>query len=263
MSVQNKSLGLVSIVMPAYNSSNFIEKSIASVLAQSYCDWELIIVDDNSSDDTVDKSRALADADERIRVFVNARNFGAAYSRNRALREVRGEWVAFLDSDDLWMPEKLEEQLNFMINHDCAFSYAEYVTIDESGKLLGKRYSGPSCISKSGMRKYCWPGCLTVMFDRRKVGLFQIADLKKHNDYAMWLKVAERAECLLLPKVLGEYRVRKTSVSHGIGIRSQVSHLYALWHCGEGLNYARSFYRTLVNLLFGVYKKIRYSQSAS
>ena len=258
MSGNSKDYGLISIVMPSYNSERFIAKSIASVQAQTYGDWELLVVDDCSKDGTVAVAEAMAKDDPRIHVFVNERNSGAACSRNRALREAKGDWVAFLDSDDLWLPEKLEKQIAFMRDSGCNFSYTEYDTVNEDGEFLGRRFSGPAHITRAGMRCYCWPGCLTVMYDRREVGLVQIADLKKHNDYAMWLKVIEKANCLLLPEVLGEYRVCKASISHGISLREQVEHLYLLWRKGEELAMPAAIYRTFANLICGAYKKIKY-----
>lgn len=256
-----KAFGLVSIVMPSYNSKRFIAESIKSVQSQTYGDWELLVVDDCSKDGTVAIAESIAKDDPRIHVFSNELNSGAACSRNRALREARGDWIAFLDSDDLWKPEKLEKQLAFMRKNGCAFSYTEYETINENGEPLGRRYSGPMHITCGGMRHYCWPGCLTVMYDRRKVGLVQIADLKKHNDYAMWLKVAKKADCLLLPEVLGRYRIRASSVSHGVGFKGQVSHLYALWQQGEGMVFPHAAWRTFVNLVFGAYKKLKYASN--
>lgn len=258
MSGNLKGWGIVSVVMPSYNSERFIAQSIESVQAQTYSDWELLIVDDCSTDGTVAVAEAMAEKDLRIHIFVNEHNSGAACSRNRALREAKGDWVAFLDSDDLWLPEKLERQLTFMCDIGCSFSYTDYETIGEDRKPLGQRYSGPARITRFGMRRYCWPGCLTVMYDRREIGPVQIADLKRHNDYAMWLKAAEKADCMLLPEVLGQYRVRTSSVSHGVGLKSQVEHLYVLWREGEGMSVPHAAFRTLVNLVFGAYKKVCY-----
>ena len=250
--------GMVSIMMPAHNSASFIKASIESVQAQTYCEWELLVVDDCSTDDTAAIAKSMAAQDQRIRVFVNEQNSGAAFSRNRALREAKGDWIAFLDSDDLWEPEKLTRQVAFMEASGCGFSYTEYLTVDEDGRPQGRRFSGPTRITRAVMRRYCWPGCLTVMYNSRIVGLVQIADLKKHNDYAMWLKVVEKADCLLLPEVLGEYRVRKASISHGISLKEQVKHLYLLWRKGEELVIPVAIYRTFVNLVCGAYKKIKY-----
>ena len=191
--------------MPSYNTGKYIAETIESVLAQTYKNWELIIVDDCSTDDT-DKIVEKFLSDKRIRYLKNSHNSGAAVSRNRALREARGKWVAFLDSDDLWMPEKLMWQIKFMKKFNYHFSYTNYSEIDESGKSNGITVTGPKRVTKTGMFNYCWLGCLTVMYDREYVGLIQIADIKKNNDYAMWLKVCRKADCYLLNKCLAKYR---------------------------------------------------------
>ena len=153
--------GKVSIVMPSYNTGRFISETIESILAQSYSDWELIIVDDCSKDNTDDVvTQYLVDA--RIRYIKNETNSGAAVSRNRALREAKGKWIAFLDSDDLWEPDKLEKQIAFMENNGYHFSYTNYVEIDEESIPNGKCVTGPKRITKHGMYNYCWMGCLTV-----------------------------------------------------------------------------------------------------
>ena len=255
-----KDYGMVSIVMPSYNSEHFIAQSIASVQAQTYGNWELLVVDDCSSDGTVAVAESIAEDDPCIRVFVNEYNSGAACSRNRALREAKGDWVAFLDSDDLWAPEKLERQLAFMRDNGCSFSYTEYETMGEGGEPLGRRYSGPKRITRAGMRRYCWPGCLTVMYDVHEIGLVQIADLKKHNDYAMWLKVSDKAECLLVPEVLGRYRVRESSISHGGTRIKQAEYLYRLWRTAEGCCRAASLFHTALNIVCSFYKKAKYNQ---
>ena len=124
---------LISIIMPSYNASKYITATIKSVQNQTYDNWELIVVDDCSTDNTVELIRKLGDT--RINVFVNERNEGAAISRNRALREAKGRWIAFLDSDDLWVPEKLEQQLKFMKEKGYAFTYTDY-RIQMNGKWL-------------------------------------------------------------------------------------------------------------------------------
>ena len=130
---------LVSIVMPSYNTASYIEKSVQSVINQTYTNWELIIVDDCSTDNTDEVLSKIHD--DRTRYFKNDKNSGAAVSRNKALREARGQWIAFLDSDDLWMPEKLEKQIAFMKKNGYAFSYTNYEEIDK-GFWTEKNYKG-------------------------------------------------------------------------------------------------------------------------
>lgn len=145
--------GLVSIIMPSYNTANFIGETIKSVLEQTYKNWELLIVDDCSTDNT-DEVVARYN-DERITYMKNLKNSGAAVSRNKALNVARGKWIAFLDSDDLWYQTKLEEQIKYMEKNDYAFSYTSYREIDENGVENGVEVTGPKRITKIGMYRYC------------------------------------------------------------------------------------------------------------
>lgn len=247
---------LVSIIMPSYNTGRFIKETIESVLAQSYPDWELIIVDDCSTDNTDEVVNEFL-WDERIRYIKNNRNSGAAVSRNRALREAKGKWIAFLDSDDLWQPEKLQRQIAFMKENGYHFSYTNYIEIDEESKPNGKCVTGPRRITQRGMYSYCWMGCLTVVYDAEAVGLVQIADIKKNNDYAMWLKVCKKANCYLLDETLARYRKRSGSISNH-GYMKLIKWHYKLYREADDKNPIFSAVLTFVNLCFGVVKKLIY-----
>ena len=247
---------LVSIIMPSYNTAQYIAETIQSVINQTYQNWELIIVDDCSSDDTdivVGKIK-----DPRIKYIKNQRNSGAAVSRNRALRMANGRWVAFLDSDDLWKPEKLEKQIGFMTKKKCYFSYTDYEEIDADGNKTNVFVTGPKVITKTGMFNYCWPGCLTVMYNAEKVGLIQIADIKKNNDYAMWLKVCKKADCYLLDETLGQYRKGRVGSVSTHSIKTMIGWHYKLYREAEDMRLIESLFNTGRNLIFGYYKKKRY-----
>lgn len=247
---------LVSIVMPSYNTARYIAAAVGSVMAQTYGDWELIIVDDNSTDDT-DAAVAPFLSDPRIRYLKNECNSGAALSRNRALREAGGRWIAFLDSDDLWAPDKLEKQLRFMKENGYAFSYTAYEEMDEDSVPLGRTVTGPKRITKTGMYHYCWPGCLTVMYDAKAVGQIQIANLRQNNDYALWLKVSQKATCYLLDETLACYRRRGGSVSdHGYG--TLIRWHYRLFRYAEGKSALTAAMLTCRNVAFGICKKVKY-----
>lgn len=245
----------VSIIMPSYNTARFIAETVRSVLAQTYTDWELIIVDDCSTDNTDEVVATFTDP--RIRYLKNETNSGAAVSRNRALREATGRWIAFLDSDDLWLPEKLERQIAFMKENGYAFSYTNYCEMDEDSVDTGVTVTGPRRITKTGMYNYCWPGCLTVMYDASVVGLVQIVDIKKNNDYAMWLKAIRKADCYLLPELLGRYRKRSGSISNH-GYTKLVKWHYRLFREADGRNAVSALFHTARNLGFGVFKKLKY-----
>lgn len=247
---------LVSIIMPSYNTAKFIGETIESVLKQTYQSWELIIVDDCSTDNTDEVVKKYL-SDGRIKYLKNEKNSGAALTRNYALREAKGRWIAFLDSDDLWKEDKLEKQIAFMEDNGYSFSYTNYIEIDEESRPNGRSVSGPRKISRLGMRSYCWPGCLTVMYDSAVIGLVQIADIKKNNDYAMWLKACQRAKCYLLDESLALYRKRSGSISNH-GYRKLIKWHYRLFREAEGQNPISSAFCTVRNLVCGVYKKLRY-----
>lgn len=252
--------GLVSIIMPSYNTAPYIKQTIQSVLNQTYTNWELIIVDDCSTDNTEEILEEIND--NRIRYFKNEVNSGAAVSRNKALREAKGQWIAFLDSDDLWLPTKLEKQIEFMNSNNYSFSYTNYEEIDVDGNETGVKVTGPKRITKTGMFNYCWPGCLTVMYDASKIGLIQIHDIKKNNDYAMWLKVCQKADCYLLDEYLAKYRKGRSGSISTHSIKTMIGWHYKLYHEAEKLNSITSIFNTGRNLLFGCYKKWKYVKSS-
>lgn len=245
----------VSIIMPSYNTGKFIAETIQSVLTQTYQNWELIIVDDCSTDGT--DSVVASFKDSRVRYFKNEVNRGAAVSRNKALKEANGRWIAFLDSDDLWHPQKLEKQVAFMEKNGYAFSYTCYREINEDSKPLGVTVRGPKHVTKLGMYAYCWPGCLTVMYDASAVGLIQIADIDKNNDYAMWLRAIHKADCYLLEEELGSYRKRAGSISRH-SYMALIKWHYKLFREAENRSFIVSLALTGGNLLFGLVKKLRY-----
>lgn len=249
--------GKTSIIMPSYNTERYIADSIRSVMAQTYEDWELIIVDDCSTDMTDSVVEPFL-TDKRVRYIKNDKNSGAAVSRNKALREAKGRWIAFLDSDDLWMPDKLEKQIVFMTEKDYHFSYTNYKEIDEEGNKNGITVTGPKRITKTGFFNYCWPGCLTVMYDMEAVGLIQIADIKKNNDYAMWLKICRKANCYLLDEELALYRRGRAGSVSTHSIKTMIGWHYKLYREAEGQNVVESVLNTGRNMMFGFYKKKRY-----
>jgi len=246
---------LVSIITPCYNSGKFIAETIKSVLNQTYQNWEMIIVDDCSTDNSVEMIKTFND--KRIKLYINDRNKGAAISRNYALRKSKGKWIAFLDSDDLWYPDKLEKQIKFMKEKNYYFSYTNYIEINEDSIPNGKLITGPRILTKKSLNNYCYPGCLTVMYDAEKIGLVQINNLPKNNDYALWLKVIKKADCYLLPEILAAYRKRKGSIS-AHSYWKLVRYHYYLWKDGECKNITSAILFTIRNLIFGALKKTNY-----
>jgi len=248
---------MVSIITPTYNCARFIAETIESVLTQTYSDWEMIIVDDCSNDNTKEIVEKYQEQDSRIQYHCLEKNSGAAIARNLALSLAKGKWIAFLDSDDLWQPEKLSKQIQFMEKNGYAFSYHEYVEIDEEDNPLGVKISGPKHVNKIGMFSYCWPGCLTVMYNREKIGLIQIPNIKKNNDYAMWLKAIKMADCHLLPESLAKYRKRTGSISSG-SYTSLIKWHYFLFRQVEYKSRPIAALLTANNLFWGLFKKLFY-----
>ena len=243
---------LVSIITPSYNTARFIGETIESVLNQTYTNWEMLIIDDCSKDNTEEVVNSYHD--DRIKFIKNEKNMGAALSRNKALRMAKGRWIAFLDSDDLWLPEKLEKQIAFMENNNYAFTCTARETMSEEGKLVGHIVKSPKHVGKLGMYLYCWPGTLGTMYDANVVGLIQVADLKKNNDTAMWLKVIKKADFYFYDEILARYRVRKNSIFHDKKSKL-IKSFYTLYREGEGFGPIRSSLLLVTNLFFGVVKQ--------
>lgn len=250
--------GLVSIITPSWNCGRFVEETLKSIQAQTYQNWEVLFQDDCSTDDTKEIVAKIAAEDSRIKYECNSQNSGAAITRNNALQRAKGRWIAFLDSDDLWTIDKLEKQLEFMVKNGYHFSYTNYCEINEQSEDMGKLITGPKHVTKAGMYAFCWPGCLTVMYDREHVGLIQIEDIKKNNDYAMWLKVCHKADCYLLDECLAKYRRGRTGSISTHGYSTLIKWHYKLFRDAEGMNPLFAFLNTCVNLVCGLYKKKKF-----
>lgn len=205
---------LVSIIMPTYNCGRFILQSIKSVQEQTYENWELIIVDDCSTDNTKDILREQCKKDQRIRYHRLPENSGAAVARTTAMRLAQGTYMAFLDSDDLWEEEKLERQLDFMIKHGYNFTCTSYQKMDENGALLGTVIKS---IKRTDYRRLlldCPVGNSTIMYNVDRMGKFEVPNIRKRNDDALWLKMLKKETYIYgLPDVLMRYRVRTNSLS--------------------------------------------------
>lgn len=248
--------GLVSIIMPSYNTAKYISDSINSVIAQTYPDWELIIVDDCSTDNSLDVIASFDDP--RIIVLQNEKNSGAAVSRNYALREAKGEWIAFLDSDDTWAPEKLEKQIAFMKEKGYAFTFTDY-RICLNGVWMPYINTAPDVIDKRRMYNYCYFSTITVMYNRAAIGLIQIADLRKNNDYAMWLQAIEKSNAYRLPECLSYYIKHDDSISGGSKAKLIKWH-YILFRKGLNKSPLVSAVLTVNNVIHGVMKKLFYKR---
>ena len=205
---------LVSVITPSFNSEKHIKECVQSVLNQTYLNWELIIVDDFSSDASKDAITCLAEKNERIRPFFLKKNVGAAEARNIAIREAKGRYVAFLDSDDVWNEEKLEKQILFMKEKNIAFSFTAYQIMSEDGKSFFNIVEAPKNMTYSSYLKNTIIGCLTVVIDLDKTGRIEMPNIRVSEDMALWLQLLKRGfDAYALNEVLSSYRATSDSLS--------------------------------------------------
>ncbi|MCM3400447.1 glycosyltransferase family 2 protein [Oceanobacillus profundus] len=205
---------LISVITPAYNAERFIGDTIDSVLDQTYANWEMVIVDDRSTDNTTTIVEEYRKRDNRIKLIVLEENSGSAVARNTAMENAKGRYIAFLDSDDRWLPEKLEKQLHFMQEKDIAFSFTTYVRILEDGTKTNAVSSTPESVNYDDLMKRCVIGCLTVMLDRDKVGHLTMVNIRTRQDYVYWLTITKKGFLAYgLPEILAEYRLVGNSIS--------------------------------------------------
>ena len=205
---------LISIITPTYNCERFIGETIESVLKQTYKNWEMIIVDDCSTDNTYEVVKKYADNDSRIKYYLLEENSGAAVARTKAMQLATGDYMAFLDSDDLWISNKLECQLKFMKENNYNFTCTEYEQIDENGKSLNKVNKVKNKTNYNGVLLSCPVGNSTVMYNVSKMGKFQVPNIRKRNDDALWLQMLKKEEYIYgLDNILMEYRIRTNSIS--------------------------------------------------
>jgi len=206
---------LISIITPLYNAESFVSETIKSILDQSYWNWEQIIVDDASTDNSLQIALSFAEKDERIKVEKLSQNRGAAYCRNLATELAAGDYIAFLDSDDLWHPDKLKNQLEFMQNNQCDVSFSNYLHINENGELLGKRIKALKKLSYKKQHRNNYIGNLTGMYRAQTIGKIASPNIRKRQDWAVWLEAIKRSPkpAMGLQEDLAFYRVRKDSIS--------------------------------------------------
>ncbi len=260
---------MVSIIMLSHNSSPFVEASVRSVMAQTYQNWELLFMDDASSGGNIPMMMDLKDeakirfpdysAIDRIKVSQTVYKRGETLNRNSSLKEARGRWIAFLDAGDIWEPTKLEKQVRFMEENGYAFSYTQFRSFNAKGKDLGIVISGPEHINEKDMLKCCWMGYLTVMYDAEKVGLKQVRGLKEANDYALWMQVAERNDCYLLPECLAS-QLSVKGLWWRLLISKKWTWRYEAYRKIEDVNPFKATYYTIRNLIYTAYKWFKYTE---
>lgn len=206
----------VSVITPSWNSEKYIEKTIQSVQNQTYSNWEMIIVDDCSSDRTVDIIKKISKEDPRIKVLQQNTNGGAAKARNRSLSEATGRYIAYLDADDIWKPAKLEKQIQFMNIHKCGFSCASYEVIDDEGKVLNKKVHMLPSVDYVGFLTNNLLQTVGIMVDTSIVDkkYLVMPDIRRRQDAATWLQILKAGyKCYGINDVLAQYRRTENSLS--------------------------------------------------
>lgn len=205
--------GLVSIITPSYNSSKFIAQTIESILSQTYTNWELLITDDCSVDNTREIVESYQRKDTRINFFQLKENSGPGVARNHSIEMAKGRFIAFCDSDDRWYPEKLEKQLAFMQEKNCALSYTSYMVCDESNVITSIVVS-LSNITYAALKRDNGIGCSTAIFDVYKVGKMYFPDIRKRQDWGLWLNILKKIKVAYgMKEPLAVYRIQETSLS--------------------------------------------------
>ena len=204
---------LVSIIMPTFNSERFVEESINSIINQTYTNWELIITDDNSSDNTRAILQKYSSEYKRIKMFLLYQNCGAGYCRNNSIKHACGRYIAFCDSDDRWTPDKLERQVTFMQEKKCCLCYSSYYTCDENSELTGVVIVPPKLTLKD-LKHDNKIGCLTGIYDTTFFGKFYMPPIRKRQDWAMFLNIMKKCKVAYgITDKLAYYRIRTCSIS--------------------------------------------------
>lgn len=206
---------LISIIIPMYNTLNVIDETLKTVYAQSYVDWEIILVDDCSSDGSYEYAKKLAEKEKRIKVYKLAKNSGPGAATKFGFSKASGGFAAFLDSDDLWTPDKLKVQIEYMKRNNYLFSCTDYEQIDENGNSLGRIMSCKDCATYKTVLNSCPIGSSTVIISSELLGMVSIPDIRKCNDYTLWLRLLRLYPCVYgLHENLMKYRIWSQSISY-------------------------------------------------
>lgn len=207
---------LISVITPIYNSEKFLEAAITSVQNQTYPHWQLILIDDASTDSSEKIAKEFCSGDSRITYEKLPINRGAAVCRNRAIELAKGEYIAFLDSDDFWAPDKLEIQLDFMQRNNCDVSFSNYILIDEDGNSLGRKILAMPLLSYKKQLRNNYIGNLTGMYRSTTLGKVYSLPLRKRQDWGLWLEAIKRSgkPAMGIPVDLAYYRKGKNSMSN-------------------------------------------------
>ena len=246
---------LVSIITPSYNNKQFIKETIDSVISQTYENWEMIIVDDKSTDNSVEFIQEFIKDEKRIKLIILNSNIGAAMARNKALDIAQGRYIAFLDSDDIWLPRKLEKQLNFMQENNYSFTFSSYTPFSEDGKKEFSLIQVPKELSYSEYCKDTIIGCLTVIIDKNEISEFKMPNIKSSHDMALWLLIMKRGfKAYGLNEALAKYRL--VSTSNTAKKYKAILDVWKVYRKIEKLSFLTSFWYFLNYILNAIKKRL-------
>lgn len=247
-------MALTSIITPSYNSKSHITAAIESVIAQTYQNWEMIIVDDHSQDSTVEIIKKYQKNDARIKLFRLQENVGAAEARNIGLRKAGGRFIAFLDSDDLWRPDKLEKQLAFMTKNNIEFSFTSYDRITENGNYINT-VKVPKVITYKKFLKNTIIGTLTVMLNKEIIGKIEMPNIPTSHDMALW--------CNLLKSGFSAYGMQENLAKYRVVANSNTAKkwkaaldVWRIYRDHEKLSFIESGYNFIFYSINAVLKRI-------
>lgn len=232
-----------------FNSERYISEAIHSVLNQTYTHWELLLIDDYSTDKTIEIAEAFSNKFSNIKLVKNDRNRGAAFSRNKGITEAKGRFIAFLDADDVWKEEKLEKQIKFMTAENCDVCFSSYELINEKGTFLNKTVKALPMLSYQKLLKSNYIGNLTGIYHAEILGKITTPNLRKRQDWLLWLQAIKTSgkPAKSLPESLAYYRVRDHSMSSSKF--SLLKHNYWVYKKGLGFSTMTSIYCLLVFLM--------------
>ena len=243
---------LVSIITPLYNSEKYIKKTIKSVLNQSYKNWEIIIIDDFSKDKGKKIVKNYAKNYSKINLIELDENKGAAFARNKGIEVSKGRFIAFLDSDDFWHHDKLKKQVKFMLENNYYFTYTKYQLVDKKGNILNKNINIKNKLNYRKLLFTNYIGCLTAMYDTKKLGKVYMPLIRKRQDYALWLKILKKINYGYgLNETLAYYRIHNNSISSNKF--ELLRYQWKLYRDIENISYLESltyiFYTIIIKLL--------------
>lgn len=245
----------VTIITPVYNAEKFLAETLDSILSQKFTDWEAILINDNSTDSSFAIAQKYQLKDSRFKIINKKVGGGAAKARNSGIERAKGRFIAFLDSDDVWLPDKLEQQLLFMKQNDIAFSFTSYNFLTETGKVTGTVMC-PIEINYKQLLKGNVIACLTVIYDSDKLGKVFMPDILKRQDYGLWLKITKQeVKGYGLQKTLAKYRLRKGSISHAKF--NTMIYTWYLYRKIEKLSFVQSCYYICSHLVGASIKRLK------